>query len=225
MKWTLGHIVLPCIVAAATAALVTAQLRPTAHAEPKATSGTASPKTTSHIVLREGSGGPVLTPLGYGIVLNKGSSLERAWFVADDPAAPVKFDGGGITTKYKSESYGSYSFVPSGALTLTRDCTALEVRFILFDIWGRHLKTLSGTEIKDRLAGSSLPLRDIGSWSAYENQASAYFASVAFLAKARFKDGTVWNVDLDGLIQKARAISSDLAKESLAPEKRQPESK
>lgn len=70
--------------------------------------------------VERGGAGTIRTSLGYGIVLNKDSSLEREWVTVNSPAVPAKLVGAApVVTTYKSAEYsGTYGAAPSGQYRL-----------------------------------------------------------------------------------------------------------
>ncbi len=99
------------------------------------------------------SGGSVQTDLGHEIKVNKESSLMREWITVHDQVLPVDLVGTvGVRTIYDSESSG-YRYRALFSLQASEPLAAVEVRFLVFDIWGEHVRTLSMTEIADIGAG------------------------------------------------------------------------
>ena len=225
MKTHILQVLGTLLISAATAATITIQMQPKAQAQAP-NKLPVSQRPLTNITLKQQPGGSVVVPLGYGIEVNKGSTLQRAWYVIEDESAPVLIQNAGVKPIYKSESYGGrYHMIASGSLAFSREVTALEVRFMIFDIWGRHIQTLSGTQVKDFSTKTLLDLSSIWSWDTYENQVSEYLTSVAFLARARYPDGTVWTFNPDAVFDKVKAITSELTKDELTPEKRKPATK
>ncbi len=161
-------------------------------------------------------GGSVITNLGYGIAVNKNSSLRRQWFVINDPTCPLTLTGAGINTAYSDRQY---SFKPAGTITARKAVAAFEVRFMLFDIWGNHMKTLSGTELWDLKAGARLALSEVGSWRAWETDVAKYLTAVGFIAHARTADGRPWAADTKALLREVDAVKLKLTQEQLEPAK------
>jgi hypothetical protein len=171
--------------------------------------------------VEELSGGSMVTDLGYGIQLNKGSSLQRRWFVINDPSCPVQLSGAGISTVYQSSSIGGdYKYKATGSATAGETVTAFEVRYLLFDVWGEHTRTLSDTQVSD--LGAQIALKDTGSWAAWENDVSEVFTVVSFVARTRRPDGTVWQYDAASLLQQVEKIKVTLTEKELAPERDKP---
>jgi hypothetical protein len=163
----------------------------------------------------------VVTNLGYGIQVNKGSSLQRRWFVINDPSCPVQLSGAGISTVYQGSSIGGdYKYKATGLAITSEMVTAFQVRYLLFDIWGEHSRTLSDTEVSD-LRGQ-VALKDTGSWATWENDVSEILTVVSFVARARRPDGTIWEYDVPSLLQQVEKIKVTLTEKELAPEREKP---
>ena len=136
-------------------------------------------------------GGSYRLQLSSDIKVNKGSTLHRSLVALNDAAAPLQLVSSGIST---SDSHGdrAYRYTATGKVTASSAVTALEVRFLLYDAFGNHMKTLSSTEVTDLAAGSELALKGIASWRAFENEVSELLTTVAFVASVRTADGKVW---------------------------------
>jgi hypothetical protein len=160
-------------------------------------------------------GGAVTTTLGYGITVNKGSSLHRQWFVINDPTCPISLAAAGINTTYDKD----YSFKGTGNITAKEPIMAFEVRFMIFDVWGNHMRTLSQTELRDIAAGSPVELKNAGSWSARENDVSDYLTSVGFVAHVRTSAGKAWSADSKAVLHEVEAVKLKLTQEQLDPPK------
>ena len=141
-------------------------------------------------------GGSVITDLGYNVKVNKGSSLQRTWVVLNDSSAPIQLDSAGIKTAYGKRNY---KYRPVGSVLASKAVSAFQVRYLLYDMFGEHLKTLSGTEVVDVAAGASYPLTDIGTWRAWENDVSKLLTVVVFVAQVRTANGKIWRYDKDAI--------------------------
>lgn len=166
------------------------------------------------------SGGSIKTKLSYGIVLNKESSLEREWITIHDNSIPADLVGTvGVKTIYESGgrySNGKYMYKASYTVKVKDALTAVEVIFLTFDIWGNHIRTLSTTEIIDLNAGEKRTFDTM--WILYsENEASEYYASIAYIAQVRTKAGRVIKADPKIIIEEARKFSSKFSESDLEP--------
>lgn len=182
-----------------------------------------SPRVSSSrpLQVEELSGGSVVTNFGYGIQVNKGSSLQRRWYVINDPSCPVQLSAAGISTVYRSSSIGGeYKYKATGVAATREKITGFEVRYLLFDVWGEHTRTLSDTEVSD-LKGQ-IALKDTGSWRTWENEVSEIFTVVTFVARVRKPDGAVWEYDTQSLLQRVEKIKVTLTEKELTPEREKP---
>jgi len=152
------------------------------------------------------SGGPVVTSnVAYGVQVNKGSSLQRSFAIINDAAAPVELREVGILTQYADQHF---SFVPAGIAIARDTLAAIEIRFILYNMFGERMRALSLSLIRDIGAGTPVVLRSIGSWDARESDVSGLLTIAAFVSNARTSDGHLWHAD-------ERKISDELEKLNL----------
>jgi hypothetical protein len=132
-----------------------------------------TPPRTLDVSIAEG--GSVVTDLGYGVQVNKGSSLQRRFVTINDPSAPVALQNVGIRTTFASDRY---DFQASGALLPSEPIQAVEIRIVLFDMFGGRMKTLSATHVADLSAQSAVieswgkRTHNIGTRLALQRQAS-----------------------------------------------------
>lgn len=148
------------------------------------------------------SGGSVVTELGYNIKVNPHSSLERTWVIINDPKSPVQLNGTGVTTSYGDRQY---EYRPSGNLITSEAIVAINIRFILYDVFGSHIKTLGIMEIRDIPVNKAFELKEAGSWRAWENEVSELLTVVAFVAQIRTASGKIWRYN-------EKAIEEELSK-------------
>ena len=173
----------------------------------------------------DSDGGSVVTDLGFKIKVNDGSTLHRHWIVINDPTAPVSLSGVGINTVYRSQSYGGeYEYVDVGHGLAKVPIQALEIRFMLFDVWGQHLKTLSLAEVRDFAPNQVIDLSEGGrvSWRTYENEVSEMLSVVCFVGSVRQADGTIWSMDAKKILGEVGRIKVKLSENDLTPEKLAP---
>lgn len=159
------------------------------------------------VSVTRGSAGSIRTQLGYGIVLNKASSLEREWVTVNNSGVPAQLVGAvPLTTAFKSEGYsGAYSYMAEYEIDAKEPLSAVEVKFLTFDVWGEHQRTLSGNDIMDLTAGRT---KLAGQWRMVsENEASEYYASIAYVARVRTKAGRVIVADVAPVIAEAKKFS------------------
>jgi hypothetical protein len=137
---------------------------------------------------------------------------ELKWFVINDPSAPVWLENTGITTSQSGITISQYGahYASRGILTAKARITEVVVDFMLFDIHGNHLRTLSRTESNGLAPGASLLLDRLGPWKPEANESKDYWASISFVARARTSDGNEWNSDTDGIMCEVKALRARL---------------
>ena len=131
------------------------------------------------------------------MTLNSGSTLMRDWVVIHDDRLPVDFDGTpGVVPQYRGRNDIQYETRPT--LTAREPATAVNARFITFDVFGEHVTTLGATEVVDLTPGDP---RDFQwRWRSGENDAAKHFASIAFIARVRTADGQVHTADYETIL-------------------------
>lgn len=135
-------------------------------------------------------GGTVVTDRpGLRVKVNENSSLHRTFIVINDPNCPVQLDSTGIRTSYSDLSY---SYWPSGIVKANEAISALEIRYLLFDMFGNHIKTLSALEVADIDYGKEIRFRGTSSWQAQESGVIQLLTIVSFVGNVRKADGSIW---------------------------------
>lgn len=147
------------------------------------------------------NGGSVKLKLGYGVVINENSSLERTCYVLNDTLSPLRLYSAGITTYYYDSRY---RFKSKGAIEVSKGVKAYEIHHVLYDVFGKHIKTLRETEVAD-IYGSK-KLSDTGAWYANENQVEEFLTSVSYVAYVLTDDGKVWKYNPEKIKQELRKI-------------------
>jgi len=141
----------------------------------------------------EDGGGVVVKAKSINFIMaNQQSSLWRTWVTVNDSDCPVALSKTGVNADYSDY----FRFTPSGSASVQSDVVAFEVRFLIYDMFGNHIKTLSSTEVEDVSAGNSLDLRG-GEWRAWGNEASEFLSSVSFVAYVREANGNIWRYDAE----------------------------
>lgn len=165
-------------------------------------------------------GGAIRLPLGRGIVLNKESSIERIWITVQDPIMPVEFKSAvGIKTNHIFGSdIGDYEYSAVLQLTARQPVSAVEVRFMLFDIWGQNKRNLVVTEILDMAPGITREFNPKWRISA-EGEAAQHYASIAYISRVRTKDGKVFAANGEFILEQARKFSAQFKEVDLESNK------
>lgn len=162
------------------------------------------------------SGGSIKTNLGMSIVLNEGSTLEREWITIHQ-ALPADLVGTtGVRTVFvPSRVRGEYNYQADLTIEAKEPLAAITVHYLLFDVWGRHVRTLALTKVTDVEPGRK---SFSGTWRAWsENDVAIYYASVAYIARVRTKAGRVTAAAAAPVLAEARKFASKFADEDLEP--------
>jgi hypothetical protein len=164
------------------------------------------------------SGGSMRLSLGHNIVMNEESSLDREWITISDPKLPARIVGSvGIKALYRQQSdyrVGGYYYKATYEVRLIDDVRAIETKFLTFDVWGSHNRTLVATEVTDLKAGTTRKFE--GEWDEFsENDVRVYYASIAYISRVRTRDGRVIAADIAPVMDAARRFSDRFSEEDL----------
>jgi hypothetical protein len=128
-----------------------------------------------------------------GIAVNEGSTLQRESILFNANKSPAKLTSHKMEITYKDRGF---RFTAATNMTLTKKVQAIQVRTILYDVFGQHMKNLANTEVKDfEAAEASIQ----GEWRAYESEVTEFLTAVTYVARIRFDDGTQWVFNQDDL--------------------------
>lgn len=181
-------------------------------------SSSASVQRPSNTSVTRADGGSITTPLGYGIVVAKGSTLKREWIAVHDSTLPAQLEGTpGVVTVYVSRQYGGdYRYRTKFAVTTREAVRAFEVRFLTFDVWGEHVRTLRFEEVADIAANTRKEVS--GEWSLYsENDVEKHYASIGYIVRVRLAGGRVIDAPTDRVIEEAKKFSEKFTAAELEP--------
>jgi hypothetical protein len=133
------------------AAALAARKHANAHSETPSAAISRDTDKSRGAEIAHGNAGSIRTVLGMGIVLNKESSLEREWTTLNVAGMPARLIGpASVITAYKPRSYsGEYQYSVAFDVEALEPLSALEVRFLTFDVWGDKGRSLSMTMVED----------------------------------------------------------------------------
>ena len=150
--------------------------------------------------------------------LNSKSSLHRDWIAINDDQLPAKFEGTpGVTVIYKSSSSyssGGYRYTAELSIKPTVDISAIEVRFITFDVFGNKMRNLSATYVQDMAKGTVISFSPQWTCSS-ENDAEEYLSSIAYIAQVRTSDGKVYYYDADAIVSEVLKFTSKFSADQI----------
>lgn len=181
--------------------------------------------TPPSVKVRRCDGGSIKIPLSHRIVVNQESTLRREWITVVDPLVPVEILGCvGIATKYNpgtDYSSGGYAYSCTLKFRAFEALQAIEIKFLTFNIWGEHCRTLVASYIQDFEDGQET--EEEGEWSLYsENEASELLASIAFVSRVRTASGKVIVADTQPAIDEALRFTKKLDDQDFEPTFKRP---
>lgn len=148
-------------------------------------------------------------------MVNMNSTLRREWVAVHDDRLPVDIVGTPGVTIRINEGRGShlYEYRAEYTISVTEPVVAIEVKFILFDVWGIRTKTLSATNMED-FGGGEHNLD--ATWRVLpHNEAYEYYASIGYVAAVRTKAGAIFTADTAAVVDVAREHMDDFTDDLL----------
>lgn len=94
-----------------------------------------------------------------------------------------------------SYSLGGYNFKSTGKLKTKENITAVNIRYITYDVLGYYMQTLGGLIVEDINSGKSKDLVEGGTWYASGNDVENFLTSVAYVSDVRMESGKIWRYD------------------------------
>lgn len=160
------------------------------------------------------SGGSVQTKDEDFVFTNRGSSLEREWITVHDDSIPADIPGTiGVRTIYDSDD-SAPQYRAEYSIESKEELSAVEVRFLLFDIWGEPTRNLSTTDVMDVSAWVTFD----ATWRASWNEVRDHYASIAYIARVRTKSGRVIEANIKTVLKEARKFSKKFSESDLEPQ-------
>src|ERR1019366_6854838 len=115
-----------------------------------------------------------------------------------------------------SGSDEDFSYLSTGTAKVLQKIQAIEVRYILFGVFGQHFKTLQSVEVADIEPSHSYDLSG-SKWSAWQNDVSHFLSSVAFVSAVRTADGKIWRYNQKAVTDELERIQLKAADIDLNP--------
>ncbi len=164
--------------------------------------------------VHEEDGGSVLVRTANGS-LNQGSSLKRRWLAIDDLSSPARLTRIGLFARFDEKEQMQF-LAPFGTVSPAQMITAVEVRYLLFDVWGQRLRTLTLTRLAD--SSTNVDLRESTAWPAPESEVAQLVTVVAFAARVRTAQGQVWTYDPEKMLQEIQSLGLSVTTVDLTPD-------
>lgn len=151
-----------------------------------------------------GKGTQMNLDAGYGVKINQKSSLDREWIVVNDPSMPISM---AEITPRTAIADRNWIYEISYQLEIEEPISAIEVRFIPFNIWGKKQRTLTATTIADISAKET---RMTDRWRILSDaEAKEHYALVGYVAKIKLKSGEILEADEGAVVSVAQELSED----------------
>ncbi len=176
--------------------------------------GIAQDKSRSALQVHREDGGSVTVHTAGGF-LNQDSSLKRTFYIVDDPNSPATIEHAGIFPRLDEKEKVHY-FLPIGTVAPKQAVSAVEVRYILFDVWGQRLRTLSATRLAD--SSTHVDFRGSTKWMALESEFGQLVTVVSFVSRIRTAEGDVWTFDANRMASQIEALGLNVAPPDLNPD-------
>lgn len=156
--------------------------------------------------------------LSAGIYLNKGSTLRRQWIIVRNASMPADLPTPvGVRAVFEPNRLsGSYRYEAEYTLDIREPVSAVEVRFLVFDVWGDFMKILIANEITDFPPGATRLLKGIWALPS-EADAARVNTSIGYVARVRTKAGRIIEADRAAVLAEARKISRRLSESDIEP--------
>lgn len=162
-------------------------------------------------------GGSIVVNFGE-VKVNTKSSLHHTWYVLNDISCPLQLNQTGI--KIVWPNIDEFLYMANGTAKVTEKMQAIEIRYILFDVFGEHLDTLSWSEVEDIDVTDSYNLdQKGGKWRAPDSDVPSFLSSVAFVAQIRTSDGKIWRYNQKSVSDELLRIQLKAADIDLNPKK------
>jgi hypothetical protein len=146
----------------------------------------------------------------FSVAAQRGSQLKQTFYALNDPSCPITLKAFAVVPGLDGTRivYG-----PSGTLTAAVPVAAVEVRVLLFDVFGEHIKTVNYTEVKPMTgevrtgSGKYWPLTD--------HDKEVLLTSIAFVSRVRTDDGKIWRFDEAAIRSEIDKIEADVKPDAL----------
>jgi hypothetical protein len=175
---------------------------------------------TGAITVETRTGLTVETCLGHNICINKGATTKLVHHFLFNPAMPaVCSKVPEVETRYETStrsSTGQYLYKAGCSLIPDQAIDAYELKFVVFDIFGRHVRTLVAAAI--RPIAEKDPFFVSGTWNLYsENEVGLHYMSVAYVSRLKLATGRVVVADDKAVAAAIRKLTNTFDEGQLAP--------
>jgi hypothetical protein len=175
---------------------------------------------TGSITAQTIEGTTVETCLGNNICVNKSATLKRVHHFLNNPAMPATCTSvPPVETVYEQStrsSGGQYLYKASCSIVPDQAIDAYELKFVVFDVFGRHVRTLVADAIRPIASKDSIFVS--GTWKLYsENEVGLHHMSIAYISRLKPTTGRVIAADEKVVATAIRKLNSAFEEAQLAP--------
>jgi hypothetical protein len=182
------------------------------------------------LILGKSGGRSVTSASGASLGIPHGTewvTYGREWITFHDASLPADLVGtvglraSSFQSKYTGNAQGgvgTIDFIYTAEYTVDpkEPLYAIDIRFLSFDVWGRHQRSFSATHIQDIEGGKQIPFSL--SWKPYpENSVQEFYASIAYIARVRTKSGRIVEADSSPVVEEAKKFDKNFTVEDLEP--------
>ena len=148
--------------------------------------------------------------VGTDIKINPKSTLRHK-FVAIVDNSPIEL-AGVPHLRAKITAHGA-AYTSNTKVTAKDTVLAFEIRFVVLNVFGDIVKTLSATEVEDISPGTQRSYN--WSWDARWNEIEEYHVSIAYVSRCVTPNGRMYVADMDNLLEIILEWSPKTTKEGL----------
>jgi hypothetical protein len=174
-----------------------------------------SPTITSNhsCVVRSVTGGPlgITSPnwMRTQLLINQKSSLKREHRCITDDSLPIRFAQVPVVSALNLSNDDNLHLIYQAQPSI--ECTrsgvrAFEVRYLLFNVLGDHIHSLTALETEDIASGHQYSY--VHNWGPYSQPImDEYYISLAYISRALLESGTVAECDEQYALREIRKVS------------------
>lgn len=146
------------------------------------------------------------------------SPLSLEWIIVDDPMLPISFAGVLGVRALRNATEDIFHYYAEVQWRVTGEpVAAWESRFLTFNLWGDHVRTLSSTEV--RACPAQGVFKASPSWYlGSEAEGEEHLASIGYIARVRTQEGKVLRADTEFILREAQRFSEKFTEEDLEPQ-------
>lgn len=121
--------------------------------------------------------------------INENSSLLRESIILNTPSSPVQINSASMKILYYNSSF---RYRVETNVSTTASVSAVSIRHINYDVFGKHVVNLANIEIEDWQVGEH---KTYGIWNAFGESSTNVLTTVTYISRVRLSDGTQWTFD------------------------------